>query len=211
MMTSKEKFLDWILSISRIGIGELVQWLEEETDFFDAPASTKYHGNLKGGLCAHSLRVTERLIEKINTDEFWHNKLSKVPIESVYIVGLLHDLCKINTYEKYYRNIKVYIDCETPLSRCDTHGIYEWQEVEAYKGNYNSFLPHAEQSISIITKFITLSTEEEMAIRYHMGFTEPKEHWSYMNNALEKYPLVLALQQADMESSHFLEITIERK
>ena len=150
--------------------------------------------------------MTNRLICKTQ-DFFWDKKLQGTPSDSLYIVGLLHDLCKIHTYEKYYRNVKVYINEETPVSRKDSHGIYEWQEFEAYKGNYNSFLPHAEQSISLITKFIRLTNEEEMAIRYHMGFTEPKEHWNYMNTALKIYPLVLALQEADMEASHYLETT----
>lgn len=210
-MIAKRQFLERLLNTQRSGAKELAEWLCNETDFFDAPASTRYHGNLTGGLCAHSIKVANRLLDKASFDEFWCSKLSGTPKASMEICGLLHDVCKINTYEKYYRNVKVYLEHETPFSKQDTHGWYEWAEEEAYRGNYNQILPHAEQSISLITKFIRLTNEEEMAIRYHMGFTEPKEHWQNMNVAIEKYPLVLALQQADMESSHFLEITIERK
>ena len=57
----------------------------------------------------------------------------------------------------------------------------------------------------MISKFIELSMEEMYAIRWHMGFTEPKELYGTISNVYEKFPLALALHEADLEATYLVE------
>lgn len=91
---------DRLSSIKRDGIGELVKYLEEKTDYFTAPASTKFHSNFEGGLAEHSHNVVELFKEK--NERF----LLGLSDETIYIVGYLHDLCKCNIYSKGMRLTK---------------------------------------------------------------------------------------------------------
>ena len=97
----KEQFLDLLRSTNREGIEELINFLEK-TDFFTAPASTRFHGNHEGGLLEHSLKVYEILKHKVQN--------CIIPIEigedSIILIALLHDLCKANFYKIDYRNAK---------------------------------------------------------------------------------------------------------
>ena len=53
----KDEFIYLLKNTKRENIDKLIEWLEKETDFFSAPASTKYHLNYEGGLLVHSLNV----------------------------------------------------------------------------------------------------------------------------------------------------------
>ena len=110
--------------------------------------------------------------------------------ESIAIVALLHDLCKIGCYKPGTRNVK------------DANG--KWQSVPTY--TFDDPLPygHGEKSVYIANGFIRLSREEAMAIRWHMGFSGPEDN-RMVGQALSKYPLAFALSTADMEASYFLE------
>lgn len=161
------------------GINELMEWLET-TDFFTAPSSARYHGAEPGGLCEHSLAVYDRL-KNIQADE---------SDETIAIVSLFHDLCKVNFYKQSYRNVKN-----------DETG--KWERVPSY--DYSDKLPlgHGEKSMFLLMKYIRLTDEEALAIRWHMGAfaVEPIFEKPSMTRALSDYHLVLKLQEADAEAS----------
>lgn len=137
--------------------------------FTTAPASTKYHGAREGGLYDHSLAVTENLLgftRDIGLE--WQRS------ESPYIVGMFHDLCKIDAYEK-------------------TEDGYERNEDQLIKG-------HGDKSVMLLSQFMTLTEEEILCIRYHMGAYET-DNWKQFDLAIKKYPNVLFTHTADMLAS----------
>ena len=99
-MTTKEKFIEMAKNITRPGIDEMMAWLET-TDFYVAPASTKFHGAQAGGLCAHSITVAKRLVEVANL-----YAPGKYSMDVLMTVALFHDVCKISTYQVERRNRK---------------------------------------------------------------------------------------------------------
>lgn len=161
------------------GINELVEWLET-TDFFTAPSSARYHGAEPGGLCEHSLAVYDRL-KNIQADE---------SDETIAIVSLFHDLCKVNFYKQSYRNVKN-----------DETG--KWERVPSY--DYADQLPlgHGEKSMFLLMKYIRLTDEEALAIRWHMGgyMSMNRGESSALADALTRYPIVLKLQIADQQAA----------
>ena len=177
--------------IKREGSEELLKFLlSNNSDFFTAPASSRYHLSKEGGLVEHSMNVYQCLKDyseryKVRTD-FGLNFSS----ESVAIVALLHDLCKMNVYQKSMRNVK------------DKSGT--WQQVPSYE--YNDTLPygHGEKSVYIISGFMKLTREEAFAIRYHMGFSNTDDKQN-VGAAFEQFPLALALSIADMEATYLIE------
>ncbi|MBQ3145875.1 MAG: HD domain-containing protein [Clostridia bacterium] len=174
----KEEFINLLKSINREGMDKLLEFLEG-TDFFDAPASTRYHGAWKGGLLAHSMKVYEIL--KTKTEDS----------DAVKIVALLHDICKTNFYKTDYRNVK-------------NNGV--WEQVPYYTVEDNIPYGHGEKSVMMVSEFIKLTPEEKYAIRWHMGFTEPKELYGTLGQAYKKYPLALLAFEADLEATYFYDI-----
>ncbi len=165
--------------IKREGSDKLMEWLES-TDFFTAPASTRFHGAFAGGLVEHSVNVCKRLSAMaVDTDP-----------ETVAIVSLLHDICKANIYTVSYRNVK------------NEYGV--WEKVPYYTIDDKFPYGHGEKSVYIISQFIKLTEEEAMAIRWHMGaFDESVKGGSYaINGAWEKYPLGVLLHCADLQASY---------
>ena len=189
-MTNKERFIELLRKINREGIDELISYLSINTDFFEAPASTRFHGSYQGGLVEHSLNVFDRLLYNVSTSDLNIN----IENESIMIISLLHDICKSNFYKETTRNVKN-----------ETSG--KWEQVPYYTVEDQYPLGHGEKSVMIISKFIKLTDEEIMCIRWHMGFSEPKENYSYLSKAIEKYPTILFLMNADMEATYFIENT----
>lgn len=191
-MSSKEEFIEIFKTyITREGSDKLLDYLENKSDFFTAPASARYHGSYEGGLCEHSLNVyhcLEAYLARERVQELYG--LEYAP-ESVALVALLHDACKIGCYKKGFRNVKN-----------DATG--QWEKVPTY--TFDDPLPygHGEKSVYIVNGFVRLSREEAMAIRWHMGFSGPEDNRT-VGQALQKYPLAFALAVADMEASYFLE------
>lgn len=177
--------------IKRDGSEELLKFLlSTNSDFFTAPASSRFHLSKEGGLVEHSLNVYQCLKDyaerpKVRADFGLH-----FTNESIAIVALLHDLCKMNVYQKSMRNVK------------DKNGT--WQQVPSYE--YNDTLPygHGEKSVYIISGFMKLTREEAFAIRYHMGFSNTDDKQN-VGSAFEQFPLALALSIADMEATYLLE------
>ncbi|MBO5790016.1 MAG: HD domain-containing protein [Clostridia bacterium] len=191
-MTNKEKFIDiYNACIKREGADKLLEWLTSPaSDFFSAPASTRYHNAWEGGLCAHSLNVYECLRDYLNRDKVKKEFGLLYSPESIAIVALLHDLCKVNIYKVSTRNVK------------DEFG--RWKTVPYYE--FDDQLPygHGEKSVYMISAYMKLTREEAFAIRYHMGFSE-EGNARNVGAAFEKFPLALALSIADTEAAYYVE------
>lgn len=181
----KEEFINLLKSINREGIDKLISFLEK-TDFFKAPASTRFHGCYEGGLVEHSIKVHEILSDKIEKSDL------EIESDTIKIVALLHDICKLNYYKVEYRNAK------------NKKG--EWEKVPYYTVDDTIPYGHGEKSVMMLSEFISLTNEEKYAIRWHMGFTEPKELYSTIGMAFKKYPLALLLFESDLESTYFFDI-----
>ncbi len=195
----KERFIKiYSEKIKRSGSEKLLDYLMSDgCDFFTAPASTRFHCSYEGGLCEHSLNVYDCLKSYLETERAKETFGLEFSEESVAIVALLHDLCKINTYKVSTRNVKD-----------DKTGV--WSKVPYYE--YNDTLPygHGEKSVYIISGFMRLTRDEAMAIRWHMGFSGTEDQ-KLVGNALHMYPLALALMIADCEATSFVEERADRK
>ncbi len=191
-MAAKEEFLEIYQSnIHRDGSAELLDYLESRSDFFTAPASARFHCSHKGGLCEHSVNVyrcLEDYLARPRVREVYGMDYSP---ESVAIAALLHDVCKVGCYKAGTRNVKN-----------DETG--KWEKVDTWF--FEDSLPygHGEKSVYIISGFMRLAREEAMAIRWHMGFSGPEDERT-VGQALQQFPLAMALATADMEASYFLE------
>ena len=162
---------------------DMLDWLVSK-GFFTAPASTKYHGAHEGGLFQHSTAVMKALVGLTESCHLeWQNE------RSPYIVGMFHDLCKIDQY----RNTSYGLTLDgQPL-----HNPCEWEY------NPHTLLKgHGEKSVMLLSQFYTLTEEEILCIRYHMGAFMPKEEWNDYTGAIHAYPNVLWTHQADMLASH---------
>ena len=191
-MDGKETFLQiYRENIRREGADALLDYLEHKSDFFTAPASARYHGAYEGGLCEPSLNVYHCLVDYLARERVQELYGLEYSAESIAIVSLLHDLCKIGCYKKGFRNVKN-----------DATG--QWEKVPTY--TFDDPLPygHGEKSVYIANGYIRLSREEAMAIRWHMGFSGDEDK-RLVGQALQQYPLAFALSLADMEATYFLE------
>ena len=191
-MNKKEEFITLYQNlIQREGADKLLEYLcSSASDFFTAPASTRYHGAYPGGLVEHSINVYECLRDYLARPRVTDVYGLCPSAETVTIVSLLHDICKVNCYHESTRNVK------------DKDG--KWKAVPFYE--FNDELPygHGEKSVYIITGFMRLTREEAFAIRYHMGFSEDESKRN-VGKSFELYPLGFALHTADMEATYFLE------
>ena len=180
----KEKVLEILRKVNREGIEELINFLEK-SDFFTAPASTRFHGNHEGGLAEHSIKVYEILKHKVENCVMD----IEIPEESIILIGLLHDICKANFYKIDYRNAK--------------NALGVWEKVPYYTVEDTIPYGHGEKSVMMITEYMKLTPEEKYAIRWHMGYTEPKENYNTIGATYKKYPIALLTHEADLEATYF--------
>lgn len=197
--TNIKRFESLLRSTKREGIEKLIEFIRK-SDFYTAPASARYHSCHEGGLLEHTLNVYDRLENKFN-DVLWKEKIN-IDLDSIIISALLHDLCKAYYYGTEFKNKKEYHDKGT---KSDSNGRFDWVTVPSYTVDDKIPYGHGEKSVMMIEECIKLKPAERYAIRWHMGFSEPKENWSTLGIAIRKYPLVLALHMADMESTYLLE------
>ena len=186
-MNFKEEFIKiFTANVHRSGSQELLNWLET-TDFFTAPASTKYHCACLGGLVQHSVNVYYTL-----TERYFNNETDSP--ESFAICALLHDLCKAQFYKVSTRNVKN-----------ETTGAWEKQPFYAVEDLFP--YGHGEKSVFLIERFMHLKPVEAMAIRWHMGgFDDSAKAGNFsISVAFEKYPLAVQLHLADLESTYLRE------
>lgn len=169
--------------IHRDGASELLDYLENSSNFFIDPASTKYHLCAPEELAHHSLNVYKRLKWLCSAESLWRysNEITKHveelrSSESITICGLLHDLCKADTYE---------IDSEKST-----------YDKIVYKKNDTFPFGHGEKSVYIINKFMKLTDEEALAIRYHMASWNEWEK-NDASRVFEKNTLAFLLHVAD--------------
>ena len=193
---SKKEFIEiYQRNIRRNGSKELLKWLEG-TDFFKAPASTKYHGAHEGGLCEHSLNVYRFFFQEIlqRASEFSGLKcLDTDTEEMVAICALLHDVCKVNKYVLYTRNIK-------------NEATGQWEKVPYYSVGENKFpYGHGEGSVWLIERFMRLSVEESIIIRWQMGGFDDAAKGYDLSAAFRQYPNAMLLHIADMKATYLLD------
>lgn len=181
MSNNKERFLELCATIKRDGIDNLMEWLEK-SDFYTAPASTKYHGDYSGGLLEHSLNVYDELkrilqvYPEVRVDE-----------ESIVIASLFHDLCKVGLYTSEKRNRK------NELGQWESYDAYTIKEKFCYGG-------HGSKSVFILQNFIRLTPEEAISINCHMASWDGNKD---VGNAFERCPFAWLVHVAD-EASTFI-------
>lgn len=176
--------------ITREGADKLLDYLEK-SDFFTAPASSRFHNSCPGGLCRHSLNVyycLKEYYEHYIKECFPSFEYSE---ESLAVAALLHDLCKIENYRTDYRNVK------------NEEGI--WERVPYYVTDDKLPYGHGEKSVYIASAFIKLTRPEAMAIRWHMGFSEEGK-MSFVGKAFEQFPLAFMLSVSDMNATYYVEV-----
>ena len=174
-------------NITREGAGKLLEWLKK-SDFFYAPASTKFHSAHMGGLCEHSVKTYYRFMQNLEM-EYAEDLDDKISAESVAIIALLHDLCKVNIYKSDVRNVKV---------------DGEWVQKPYYTTEDNLPYGHGEKSVYIISGFMKLTREEAMAINWHMGgFDQRVLGGSYaLSTVFAQYPNALLFHVSDVQATY---------
>ena len=181
-------------NIKREGAKELLDYLLK-SDFFVCPASTKFHSAVKGGLCFHSIKVYERFLNNLK-QEYKEDVFNKISPESIAIIALLHDICKVNCYKVDYKNVKV---------------NNEWVKQPYYV--YNDLLPygHGEKSVYIISSFMKLTREEALAINWHMGGFDNRVIGGFygLSQVFSEYPTSVIFHVSDIEAT-YLDETINK-
>ncbi len=188
-MSVKEEFIEvFEKNITRDGNKELLKWLLS-SDFFTAPASTKFHSAYEGGLAEHSLKVYKRFLKMI-ISEYGDNYTNVISNESIALIGLLHDVCKVHCYKVDYRNVK------------DENG--NWTKQPYY--TFDEELPygHGEKSVYIISSFVKLTREEAIAINWHMGGFDARVRngGASLSDAYYKFPIAAIFNSADTLSTY---------
>lgn len=179
--------------IERDGAEALLEYLEK-TDFFTAPASGRRHSNFEGGLCLHSVKVFKRF-KKLLEGEYGDKWTDVISPESVAIIALLHDICKVNTYSVEMRNVK-------------EDG--QWVQKPYFK--YHDPLPygHGEKSVYMISGFMRLTREEAMAINWHMGaFDCRAQNNSILGEVFYRHPISFLFHVADYMTTYLDESIAE--
>lgn len=174
-------------NIKREGADKLLDYLTNNSDFFTAPASGRHHSCFEGGLVLHSVNAYNRFKHNL-ISEYGENYSEHISDESIAIIALLHDLCKVNTYTVDYRNQKV---------------DGQWIQVPYYA--YNNSLPygHGEKSVYIISGFMRLTREEAMAINWHMGGFDPRNTATTdMQEAFSRFPTAVLFHVSDLEATY---------
>ncbi len=192
------RFETELAKVQRPGMDKLLEYIQK-SDFYKAPASTKYHLAVPSGLLQHSLNVLDALRGLLSwrSDGVWEYRaagkvVDTIPDDSVIMMALLHDICKTHFYGTSTRNVKN-----------DTTG--RWEKVPFYTVNDMMPLGHGPKSAMIIKQYTTLTSQELYAIWHHMGMNGNYENDNAVGKSIEMYPAVLALQTADMMASRFME------
>ncbi len=181
-MNNKERFVSLCASVKRKGISELLEWLGK-SDFYTAPASTRFHGSYEGGLVQHSLNVYDELKRLLSI--YPEIECSE---ETAVIISLFHDLCKVNFYGIDKRNRK--------------NESGQWESYNAYKVDEKfCFGGHGSKSVYLTQHFIKLTPEEAVAINCHMSAFDGGN----IGSAYDQFPLAWLLSVADQSASYIKE------
>ena len=196
----RDEVIRLLQEVKRPGMDKLIAFLVDKTDYFIAPASTRFHNDFDGGLARHSLNVYFRLAQLVAAFSAKGDILDTAAAnneslkDSVIIVALLHDLCKTGFYKKEMRNRK------------DEQG--NWEQYPFYTIDDTLPYGHGEKSVYMVSSFIRLTREEAMAIRWHMGFsdTDFKGGGFSVGKAFDMFPLAVLTNMADTAATHFDEV-----
>lgn len=186
----RDRFENLLLATGREGMSDLLKFIND-SDFYSAPASSRFHGAHQGGLLEHSLQVYNELQEISRA----HSSLREfiIPVSSLTIAALLHDICKVDFYKSDVRNVK-------------NNGV--WEQVPYYTIDDKLPLGHGEKSVMILQQYIELTTNEIYAIRWHMGgFDDAAKSYAgglQLSAALDKCPLLVMLHMADLAAVYLL-------
>ena len=183
-MDNKERFLSLCSTVKRDGMEDLVRWLEETTDFYICPASTKFHGSYSGGLLEHSLNVYDEMKRLLAV----YPEI-QVSEDSVIIASLFHDLCKANFYTAEKRNRK------------NAQGQWESYDSFVIKEQF-CFGGHGSKSVFLAQHFIKLTPEEAVAINCHMSSWDGNQN---VGSAFEQVPFAWLLHVADESATYIKE------
>lgn len=202
------RFEKLLQGVKREGVEELLNFIRG-SDFYTAPASTRYHLAEEGGLLKHSLHVYDCLMKK-KENPVWKETLSDISDDTFILVSLLHDLCKTYFYGEELKNRKTYdeekVKAANPRTvKRDANGEFIWETVPAYVVDDKYPLGHGEKSVFFIMQFVKLTMLEIAAIKHHMGAYCDSSQWNTLGQAYEKYPLALALHESDLEATYLLE------
>ena len=202
------RFEALMAQVDREGIPALMEYIRK-SDFYTAPASTKFHLSCEGGLLQHSLNVYDCLQAKKESGT-WGRILEEAGADALILCPLLHDLCKTHFYKIDFKNQKTYDPEKVKAAerwqvKKDNAGSFIWESVLCYTVDDRVPFGHGEKSVMMIEQFMRLTGPERFAIRWHMGFSEPKELHLQLTQAMSKYPLILALHEADQEASTLME------
>ncbi len=193
----KQEFIDiYKANIRREGANELLDYLVNKSDFFTSPASSRFHSNFDGGLAYHSIMVYKRY-KKIIQNEYGENYANFLSDESIAIIALLHDVCKIGSYVKDLKNKKI---------------DGQWVQVPFYAHNQSNGLPfgHGEKSVYIISGFMHLTREEAICINWHMGSFDPRAaQGDELTQAYLQFPNALLIHVADYMATYIDEEIIK--
>lgn len=176
-------------NIKREGSDKLLKWLEN-SDFFTAPASSKFHNAVAGGLCDHSLNVYRRALELYELEQAKNSKIfANITKENIAIAALLHDICKVDFYKVSFRNVKI-------------DGA--WEQVPYYTVEDSLPYGHGEKSVYIISGFMRLTRDEAMAINWHMGGFDKRVAGGdfSISQAFEQYPFTTLIHVADIMATY---------
>lgn len=191
-----DRFETELSKVDRPGMDKLLNYIRT-SDFYTAPASTKYHLSCEGGLLQHSLNVLDALRGLMTrTQDGWefqaaYRTIARIPDESVIIIALLHDICKTHFYTTSMRNAK-------------NEQTGKWEKVPYYTVSDKMPLGHGAKSAMIVKQYIELTTPEMYAIWWHMGFTDTADTQT-IGQAIAQFPIILAIHTADMMASKFME------
>lgn len=209
LQKNKEEFLTLLRSVNRPGIENLVNWLENQSDFFIAPSSTKYHNNCPGGLCEHTLNVYHAALKIkehiLPLSEKFKDGRNAFTDEELLISCLLHDLCKVNYYKI---QDKVFKDESAPYGQ-------QWKHYDAYVIEDMLPIPHSAKSAMLAQCFIKLTANEMLAIIHHMNCFSPATQLDpyekpAFSKAAEEFPIVMLVAQADCFASFMMERTYDK-
>ena len=185
--------------IKRDGADKMLEYIKT-TDFFDAPASTRFHSNHVGGLCEHSVKVYHRFVKMLECEGLYvgsggiatatpRNDSETVSAESAAIIALLHDICKVNCYKTEMRNVK---EGST------------WVQKPYFA--YDDPLPygHGEKSVYMICGYMKLTREEAMCINWHMGAFDARSSDGKFtcSNAYQMFPIAAIFHSADFLTTY---------
>lgn len=200
---NKEEFISLLRSTNREGIEKLIDWLCNKSDFFIAPSSTRFHGNYPGGLCQHSLNVYRIAKGFLPTCQLYSAdpaKFSEITEDNIIIATLLHDLCKTNFYK--------------PVQKYRKDENNNWELYNTYDIEDKFPFGHGEKSVFMAQRFINLTGNEALAIRWHMGCGDVGTYISDFSkyaatSAYNKVPLTTVVAISDFTASMLAEETIQ--